>query len=130
MHKVIEREAMQLLERCGFVVPIFKSLREIGYFTVPASTKYHLSCRSGLAVHSVNVTQNLLSISKAMNIDWPREESPYIVGMLHDLVKCHCYDWIDGGWKYCQPKYPGHGIASVMIASEIGIVLLKKEIII
>lgn len=128
MHKVIEREAMKLLERCRFIEPIFHSLCKIGYFTVPASTKHHLSCRSGLAAHSINVTQNLLSISNAMNIDWPRVESPYIVGMLHDLVKCYCYDWIDGGWKYDQPYYPGHGIASVMIANKIGIALLKKEI--
>jgi len=34
---------------------LIKWLCESDFFTAPASTKYHLSCRGGLALHSINV---------------------------------------------------------------------------
>lgn len=124
----IENEAIALLCKAGIPSWMVEHLRRIGYFSQPASTKHHLACKQGLLVHSNNVTKNLLKISEAMSICWPRPESPYLVGMLHDLVKCHCYKWTGDCYEYCQPNYPGHGIASVMIASEIGISLFQAEI--
>ena len=60
----------------------------------------------------------------------PRQESPYLVGMLHDLVKCLCYHPNPDGrtYSYVQPKWPGHGVASVMIATvDLGIHLNSDE---
>ena len=68
-----------------------RALREIGYFDAPASKGHHLAERGGLLQHSVNVTRRLVDLAAAWHVDWPRVESPYIVGMLHDLVKCRCY---------------------------------------
>ena len=109
-------------------------LESIGYFKAPASKGHHLAVEGGLFTHSVNVTRRLLGLTEAMEIDWPREESPYLVGMLHDLVKTRCYRAIDGAaqdgkaaYEYIQPAYPGHGVASALIAAELGIQLNEDE---
>jgi hypothetical protein len=128
MNLEIEKEAVAFLHKAGICSVMMEHLRVMGYFSQPASIKHHLACQQGLVVHSNNVTKNLLKISESMYICWPRPESPYLVGMLHDLVKCHCYKWTGDGYEYCQPNYPGHGIASVMFASELGISLFHEEI--
>ena len=110
-------------------------LVKIGYFEAPASKGHHLAVKGGLYAHSVNVTHRLLKLTEAMEIDWSREESPYLVGMLHNLVKTRCYRKIverptkDGptGYEYIQPAYPGHGVASALIAAELGIQLNEDE---
>ncbi len=107
----------------------------IGYFTQPASKRHHLARKGGLMRHSVNVTRRLVALTDALGVYWPRKESPYLVGMLHDLVKCRCYRAVPGAaqdgepaWEYVQPEYPGHGACSVAIAAELGIQLMREEI--
>lgn len=105
-------------------------LKAIGYYDAPASKGHHLAVKGGLVQHSLNVTRRLIDVSDALEITWSRDESPYIVGMLHDLVKCQCYKLNPDGktYSYVQPKWPGHGIASVMIATvELGIQLNPDE---
>lgn len=105
-------------------------LKAIGYYDAPASKGHHLAVKGGLVQHSLNVTNRLVELSDVMAIGWSREESPWIVGMLHDLVKCQCYRLNDDGqtYSYVQPKWPGHGVASVMIATvELGIQLYPDE---
>lgn len=105
-------------------------IKAIGYYEAPASKGHHLAEKGGLARHSVNVTKRLCELSMAMDVKWSRPESPYLVGMLHDLVKCQCYRLNADGqtYSYVQPKWPGHGVASVMIATaELGIVLTPDE---
>lgn len=111
-----------------------ENLKDIGYFDAPASKVHHLAEKGGLVKHSVNVTRELLKLTETMGVEWPREESPYLVGLLHDLVKCRCYRSTMSqigalAWEYVQPEYPGHGIASVMIAAELGIELRPAEIL-
>ena len=105
-------------------------LKTIGYYDAPASKDHHLAVKGGLVQHSLNVTTRLSVLSTQMHIHWSREESIYIVGMLHDLVKCQCYKLNPDGktYSYVQPKWPGHGTASVMIATvELGIKLNPDE---
>ena len=105
-------------------------LKAIGYYDAPASKGHHLAVKGGLVRHSLNVTRRLVDLTDTMDVDWSRDESPYIVGMLHDLVKCQCYRLtLDGEtYRYVQPKWPGHGVASVMIATtELGIQLNPDE---
>ena len=106
-------------------------LSGIGYFNAPASKGHHLAKRGGLLRHSVNVTRRLIALTDVLGVPWPRRESPYLVGMLHDLVKCRCYRAVEGAgpaWEYVQPEYQGHGACSVAIASELGIQLMREEI--
>jgi hypothetical protein len=111
------------------------SLGGIGYFDAPASKGHHLAERGGLLKHSVYVTRRLIALTNSYSVFWPRKESPYLVGMLHDLVKCRCYRAVTGAaqdeapsWEYVQPEYHGHGACSVAIAAELGIQLMREEI--
>lgn len=113
----------------------YDALDRMHYFVAPASKGHHLARIGGLMEHSVNVTRRLLAITDAWNVHWPRKESPYLVGMLHDLVKCRCYRFVSGTeqdaepkWEYVQPGFPGHGVCSVMMAAELGIALMREEI--
>ena len=101
---------------------VFEALKEIGYFDAPASKGHHLAVAGGLVEHSIHVT-NILRVTQSMP-----EVSAYRVGMYHDLVKCLCYKAVGSGmYEYTQPPYPGHGIASAMIAADIGIQLNPGE---
>lgn len=77
-YKMIKREgAEQLLEW----------LEEKGFFTAPASTKYHGNYAGGLVEHSNHVFERLSEIlPKAGNA-----ESMAIVGLLHDVCKIDAY---------------------------------------
>ena len=112
-------------------------LISMGFFTAPASTKYHGAYEGGLFDHSVNVTLSLLELTKNCNLKWQREESPYIVGMFHDLCKVDQYR-IDNSVPYVvgEPtRYEyrkntllkGHGDKSVMLLSRF-YTLTEEEI--
>ena len=62
-----------------------------GFFTAPASTKYHGAFEGGLYDHSFDVTHYLLVMTNSLKLAWQREESPYLVGMFHDLCKIDQY---------------------------------------
>ncbi len=112
----------QYLERTDQSLTVFEALKEIGYFDAPASKGHHLAVKGGLAEHSVHVTDNLLTTRAVPDV------SAYRIGMFHDLVKCLCYEAVGNGrYEYTQPPYPGHGIASAMIAADIGIQLAPFE---
>ena len=100
----------------------FDALIKMGYLDAPASKGHHLAVPGGLAMHSMRVTDILLETRAVPEV------SAYRIGMYHDLVKCQCYKSLeDGKYDYVQPPYPGHGIASAMIAADIGISLSPIE---
>jgi len=100
----------------------FEGLKRIGFFEAPASKGHHLAVAGGLAEHSVHVADNLLATKAVPPV------AAYRIGMYHDLVKCLCYKAVGGEkYEYTQPPYPGHGVASAMIAADIGIRLEPFE---
>lgn len=114
---------------------IVSDLKANGFFTAPASTKYHGSYEGGLFDHSYNVTHALLNLTNDCHLIWEREESPYIVGMFHDLCKADLYRhpvvetglYSDGQevrttdmtkWEHSPDVIlKGHGDKSVMLLS-------------
>lgn len=94
-----------------------------GFFTAPASTKYHGAYEGGLYQHSVAVTKFLLRLTEDNKLIWRNERSPYIVGMFHDLCKIDQYlpfmDCESISWDY-NPNtlLKGHGEKSVMLLSQ------------
>ena len=101
-----------------------------GYFTAPASTKYHGSYQGGLFDHCFLVTNTLEQLTKDNQLVWSRPESPYIVGMLHDLCKVDQYKATPNGefpYEYSKDcMLTGHGDKSVMVASHL-IQLTEEE---
>ena len=130
MSEFEQKQLACYIEQMKFVTR--HQLEEIGFFDAPASCRHHLAEHGGLARHSSNVTRWLLKLSDAMEVHWPRPESPYIVGLLHDAVKCRCY-----GFQNCAAEekiirvphpYTGHGAASVaVITCELGLNLYPAE---
>lgn len=116
------KSAEGYLKTAGLSEQDIDRLQGIGYFGAPASSRHHLAVAGGLAIHSMNVVDVLLEFRAFAD---PR--SCYLVGMLHDLVKCQCYEKLDGIWKYKAPAFPGHGSASALIAAELGIELDPVE---
>lgn len=120
-----ERE-MKFREIMNEVLPendtyiLSKELAQIGFFTAPASTKYHGAYPGGLFDHSLAVTLNLVKLTKRLGLSWERMCSPYIVGMLHDLCKCDCYIQNEDGTFSFNKNLPliGHGDKSVIIAQK------------
>lgn len=104
-------------------------LTEHGFFTAPASTKYHGNYEGGLFDHSFAVTNILVELSARNDLKWQRKESPFIVGMFHDLCKIDQYrhpvigEALGGDklydtyhWEYDPNTYlKGHGDKSVMM---------------
>ena len=107
-----------------------------GFFTAPASTKYHGNHESGLIEHSVAVTKFLVQLTEDNHLTWKNPRSPYIVGMFHDLCKIDQYrhpvaghfEEFKGGrtpiydeqaWEYNPDTLlKGHGDKSVMLLSQ------------
>lgn len=104
----------------GFFNPV-KELDKLGFFTQPASTKYHGAYEGGLFDHSFLTAKALVELTEKLDLKWERPESPYIVGMFHDLCKCDNYvkDFETDQYIY-NPDIiiPGHGDKSVIMLSQ------------
>lgn len=98
-------------------------LEGIGFFTAPASTKYHGAWEGGLFDHSLCVMRQLVLLTDRNGLRWDRPESPYIVGFLHDVCKADQYlpnparrDERDPAYIYNRKQaLSGHGDKSVML---------------
>ena len=113
-----------------------------GFFTAPASTKYHGAHEGGLFQHSAAVMKALVGLTESCHLDWQNERSPYIVGMFHDLCKIDQYRntsyglTLDGlplhnpcEWEYNpHTLLKGHGEKSVMLLSQF-YTLTEEEIL-
>lgn len=62
-----------------------------GFFTAPASTKYHGAYEGGLYDHSRTVYSRLEELTQNNHLNWLRPQSPFIIGMFHDLCKTDQY---------------------------------------
>jgi hypothetical protein len=76
---------MKISHRKG-VLELSSYLEKHGFFTAPASTKYHLCFEGGLLIHSVNVTNLALKLKKILLPDI-QEESVILCGLFHDTHK-------------------------------------------
>lgn len=109
-----------------------KWLAENGFFTAPASTKYHGNYEGGLFDHSFMVMNLLVELSAANGLKWKRPESPFLVGMFHDLCKIDQYKHPATGmtadnepiydpmvWEYNNDTmYRGYGDKSIILLSQ------------
>lgn len=104
-----------------------KWLAENGFFTAPASTKYHGNYEGGLFDHSFMMNL-LVELSAANGLKWKRPASPFLVGMFHDLCKIDQYR-IDNSTPYTvgeptryeynpNTMYKGHGDKSIILLSQ------------
>lgn len=122
-------------------------IRKSDFYTAPASTKFHLSCESGLLQHSLNVLDALRGLlqeeqtnedgTKAWfytvagtSVAQIKDESVILIALLHDICKTYFYTTeirnrkVGGKWEQYEAfavddKIPyGHGEKSVMMIEE------------
>lgn len=118
----------ELMPRIGYIPS--NDLKALGFFDAPASTKYHGAYEGGLFDHSLEVTKALVDLTDKLGLTWSRPESPYIVGMYHDLCKCdsYYYDIESDSYEYNEYQIlDGHGSKSIIIAQKY-ISLTDEEI--
>jgi hypothetical protein len=96
------------------------------FFTAPASTKYHLHCKGGLARHSLNVYERLKAKVDGGLLTL-KDDTVIITTLLHDVCKANFYSVqkrnrkIEGQWVEVEEwgvdeKLPiGHGEKSCYI---------------
>lgn len=97
-------------------------LRDMGFLHAPASTRFHGNYEGGLFDHSHAMVEILCDFTEFLKLEWSRPESPFIIGLFHDLCKADAYKLENSD----PPKYShvdtilkGHGEKSVMIASTL-----------
>jgi hypothetical protein len=77
------------LADCGFYAYLDKG----GYFTDPASVKYHGAFKGGLALHSLLVLWNCIRLARIMvNVRTLDLQSMLMACLFHDLVKMGSYE--------------------------------------
>lgn len=109
---------------------MMNDLIALGFFNAPASTKYHGAYSGGLFDHSLEVAKSLVELTEKLGLVWERPESPYIVGMFHDLCKHDNYVRnIETGKYIYNPDIiiPDHGAKSVIKLAQY-ITLTEEEI--
>ena len=98
------------------------------FYTAPASTKYHLACKEGLLIHSLNV-YDILKARNDRDEQKESEESVALTALLHDVCKAQFYrestrnvkNETTGKWEavpyfIVDDQFPyGHGEKSVYI---------------
>lgn len=107
-----------------------KKLDTLGFFSAPASTKYHGAYAGGLFDHSIETAKALVELTEKLGLKWQREASPYIVGLYHDLCKCDNYIYKEYSDEYVYNPdiiIPGHGDKSVIMLQQF-IDLTDEEI--
>lgn len=145
-----KEEFVRLLESTNRegVAELIEDLEELGFFTAPASTKFHLNEEGGLLMHSVNVCKAALSIRRAMIelddslLEELPKDSVIIASLLHDTCKADIYKptmkkeknrygmWVEvPGYDVDYSNFPlGHGEKSVIVLLRLGFELTDNEI--
>ena len=118
---------------------VVSRLEEAGFFEAPASTKFHLSCKGGLAEHSWNTYQAALAIREAVIRLKPEIapelplESVAICALLHDVCKTDIYkrSIMYQGYTvdYAAGLPLGHGEKSVILLLSWGLELTREEML-
>lgn len=103
------------------------TVKEIGFFDAPASTKYHLAYAGGLFDHSFNVAKTLLKFTNDNNLIWQKKRSPILVGLLHDLCKSDQYIATGTSFIFNKSSDTRHGIKSAEIAKILVPDLTEEE---
>ncbi len=146
----LKKEFVSLLrstKRDG-IEEVLEELDDLGFFTAPASTRFHLNYDGGLCEHSLNVCRVALKLRKDMIEFKPEiaellpEDSVIISALLHDVCKADIYKKVTKHRKSksgITESYPGfdvdfsnfplgHGEKSVIMLLRCGLEMSDYEI--
>lgn len=99
---------------------VVNRLSDNGFFVAPASANHHGNYEGGLFDHSLEVAKTLQELTWANRLTWKRHNSPWIIGMFHDICKMDSYKRIIDKYEYNEDTlYRGHGDKSVIVLSPL-----------
>ena len=129
---------------------VISKLEELGFFEAPASSRFHLACKGGLAEHSMNIyeaaamlREQIIRMKPELEVQLSLE-SVAICALLHDVCKIDIYkEGIlsrkneDGFWEkyvgysvdYNMGIPLGHGEKSVILLLSWGLELTPEEML-
>ena len=117
------KEYQQIVDLISIhLVDLVPALADLGYFTQPASTRFHGAYEGGLFDHSLEVAKALMDLTDKLNLKWDRQSSPLVIGLFHDLCKCDNYVFDRESNKYIfNPDMiiPGHGDKSLIMLQQL-----------
>ena len=128
---------------------VVAGLEKLGFFTAPASTKFHLCEPGGLLAHSLNVYVEALALRELQIRIRPDletalpVESVTIAALLHDVCKAEIYRQVEKFRKDKNDKWEkyktydvdysglplGHGEKSVVRLLQWGLALTEDEML-
>lgn len=134
----IQKNKERFLQICHDVIQrpgVYKLLTWLDhsdFFIAPASSRYHLSERGGLLLHSLNVYDEMTRLSKVYEqYADVSDESIAIMALFHDLCKVNFYkqdtrnvkrdgEWTTVPFYTIEEKFPfgGHGSKSMFILQQ------------
>lgn len=110
---------------------VLQELESRGFYTSPASSRYHLAYSGGLLVHSINVLDAAQGIAQMLPDGVVNDVSLIIASLLHDVCKTGTYQISEETNKYYKvySETPfGHGEKSVIMLQDWGLKLTEEEI--
>lgn len=117
------KEYQQIVDPISIhLVDLVPALADLGYFTQPASTRFHGAYEGGLFDHSLEVAKALMDLTDKLNLKWDRQSSPLVIGLFHDLCKCDNYVFDRESNKYIFNQdviLLGHGDKSVIMLQRL-----------
>ena len=92
-----------------------------GFFSAPASTRWHLAYAGGLLAHSINVAEQMIELSQRYSD--VSVESCAVIGLFHDICKmdAYVYDKTSDTFKWNKKR-----LADVTNDSEHGELSIKR----
>ncbi|MBR5639988.1 MAG: HD domain-containing protein [Muribaculaceae bacterium] len=115
---------------------VIEQLKKGGFYTAPASVKFHNNFKGGLARHTLQVYQKAIELYnglKAKGTELPfNEDSVTLCSLLHDICKMDEYTIFNGKAHHTQVyhenKKKKHGTKSVDLLTAWGLELTDEEI--
>lgn len=118
MEEMTRETQLNIMEDWFYKWPeLLKWLESKGFYEYPAAKSHHGNIPNGLFRHSLQVTYELKKLTHNLGLKWQRDESPEIIGMLHDVCKLDDYS-IGEGFAIDMNKerlFPGHGEKSLIM---------------
>ena len=111
LNTTIVEELLLSTKRDG-MEKLLEHMREWGFFTSPASTKFHGCYKGRLVVHSIGVYELLDSFAGLLDLECPAD-SLIIAPLLHDLCKMGAYQGNEKLYTYNRSNPPGHATLSI-----------------
>ena len=118
-------ELLESVNRKG-ITELVSYLKDEGFFTSPASTRFHGLYKGGLADHSFRVYELMVDHKILLKLDTNcgagqkplplKPENIIIAGLLHDVCKVGAYLPNPGGktpYKYNKAQPKGHALLSI-----------------